>query len=94
MQEIDLSQEFSNPDINFLILLKEMEDELKLMQLDLTQIQSPIIKGAAQKLYIDLKERYFYLLAKDLELLKMYEAEQDNQEEDDQTNQQGNFAPM
>ena len=76
-EDIDLTQEFNSPDINFLILLQEMEKELRLMQLDLTQIQSPIIKGLAQQKYLKLKEKYFYLLAKDLELLKMYQ--EDNQ---------------
>lgn len=80
--DIDLTQEFNSPDINFLILLQEMEKELRLMQLDLTQIQSPIIKGLAQQQYLKYKEKYFYLLAKDLELLKMYQA--DNQETEEE----------
>lgn len=80
--DIDLTQEFNSPDINFLILLQEMEQELRLMQLDLTQIQSPIIKGLAQQQYLKYKEKYFYLLAKDLELLKMYQA--DNQETEEE----------
>lgn len=89
-EDIDWSQEFSNPDANFLILLQEMETEIKLMQLDLLQIQSPILKGYAQEKYLDFKERYFYLLAKDLHLLKMYEkdnAQKLQSEEDD-------FEPM
>lgn len=81
-EDIDLTQEFNSPDINFLILLQEMEKELRLMQLDLTQIQSPIIKGLAQQQYLKYKEKYFYLLAKDLELLKMYQA--DNQETEEE----------
>ena len=55
-----------------------MEQELRLIQLDLTQIQSPIIKGLAQQEYLKLKEKYFYLLAKDLELLKMYQEDNQN----------------
>ena len=47
--DIDLTQEFNSPDVNFLILLQEMEQELRLIQLDLTQIKSPIIKGLAQE---------------------------------------------
>ena len=54
-EDIDWSQEFSNPDANFLILLQEMETEIKLMQLDLLQIQSPILKGYAQEKYLDFK---------------------------------------
>lgn len=80
--DIDLTQEFNSPDINFLILLQEMEQELRLMQLDLTQIQSPIIKGLAQQQYLEYKEKYFYLLAKDLELLKMYQADSQETEEE------------
>lgn len=72
-KEIDLSQEFSNPDVNLMILLKEMEDEIRVIQQDLLVIKSPIIKGFAQSQYLKYKEKYFLLLAKDLELLKMYE---------------------
>lgn len=79
--DIDLTQEFNNPDVNFLILLQEMEQELRLIQLDLTQIKSPIIKGLAQEKYLQLKKEYFYLLAKDLELLKMYQTDNENKEE-------------
>lgn len=81
-EDVDLTQEFNNPDVNFLILLQEMEQELRLIQLDLTQIKSPIIKGMAQKEYLRLKKEYFYLLAKDLELLKMYQT--DNEEVDEE----------
>ena len=54
--DIDLTQEFNNPDVNFLILLQEMEQELRLIQLDLTQIKSPIVKGLAQTEYLRLKK--------------------------------------
>lgn len=80
--DIDLTQEFNSPDVNFLILLQEMEQELRLIQLDLTQIKSPIVKGLAQEKYLQLKKEYFYLLAKDLELLKMYQADNENKEEE------------
>lgn len=80
--DVDLTQEFNSPDVNFLILLQEMEQELRFIQLDLTQIKSPIVKGLAQKEYLRLKKEYFYLLAKDLELLKMYQADNENVEEE------------
>lgn len=80
--DIDLTQEFNNPDVNFLILLQEMEQELRLIQLDLTQIKSPIVKGLAQTEYLRLKKEYFYLLAKDLELLKMYQTDNEDKEEE------------
>lgn len=79
--DIDLTQEFNSPDVNFLILLQEMEQELRLIQLDLTQIKSPIVKGLAQEKYLQLKKEYFYLLAKDLELLKMYQTDNEDKEE-------------
>ena len=79
--DIDLTQEFNNPDVNFLIILQEMEQDLRLIQLDLTQIKSPIIKGLAQTEYLRLKKEYFYLLAKDLELLKMYQTDNEDKEE-------------
>ena len=85
-EEVDFSQEFNSPDVNLLILLKEMEDELRLMQLDLTEIQSPILRGLAQQKYLSLKEKYFYLLAKDLELLKMYEQTTETESLEDNPN--------
>lgn len=88
VNNIDLTQEFSNPDVNFVILLNEMETELKLIQLDLTNIQSPILKGLAQKEYLRLKEKYFYLLAKDLTLLKLYEINNENEQDDE------GYSPM
>ena len=80
--EVDLTQEFNNPDVNFLILLQEMEQELRLIQLDLTQIKSPIVKGLAQTEYLSLKKEYFYLLEKDIELLKMYQTDNEDKEEE------------
>lgn len=75
--EVDLSQEFNSPDVNLLILLHEFEQEIKLMQLDLTEMRSPILKGLCQEKYLKYKEKYFYLMAKDLELLKMYQDEEE-----------------
>ena len=81
MTDIDLTQEFNSPDVNLIILLQEMEQELRLMQLDINQIQSPILRGLAQKEYLKYKEKFFYLLAKDLELLKMYQVDEEKQTE-------------
>ena len=75
--EVDLSQEFNSPDVNLLILLHELEQEIKLMQLDLTEMRSPILKGLCQEKYLEYKKKYFYLMAKDLELLKMYQDEEE-----------------
>lgn len=81
--EVDLSQEFNSPDINLLILLHELEQEMKLMQLDLSEIRSPIFKGLCQEKYLKYKEKYFYLMAKDLELLKMYQIDDEENSEQD-----------
>lgn len=80
--EVDLSQEFNSPDVNLLILLHEFEQEIKLMQLDLTEMRSPIFKGLCQEKYLKYKEKYFYLMAKDLELLKMYQDEEEQPQEE------------
>lgn len=88
MEDIDLSQEFTNPDVNFMILLKEVEQEIRLMQQDLLNIKSPIIMGYAQKQYLYYKLLFFRLLAKDLELLKLYETNNPEEESDD------GFSPM
>lgn len=87
-QDINQNEEFTSPDMNLLILLKELQDELEAIQLDLTVIRSPIVRGMAQEKYLELKKEYFYLLAEDLKLLKLYDtAEMPEQSED-------GFTPM
>lgn len=86
-ENIDLSLEFSNPDVNLMILLNEMEQIIKLLQNDLLAVQSPIVTSFIQKQILHYKIIYFSLLAKDLELLKLYEPDDVKESED-------GFTPM
>ena len=87
MDDIDLSLEFSNPDVNLMILLNEMEQIIKLLQNDLLAVKSPIVTSFIQKQILHYKIIYFSLLAKDLELLKLYESNDVEDSKDD-------FTPM
>lgn len=87
MDDIDLSLEFSNPDVNLMILLNEMEQIIKLLQNDLLAVKSPIVTSFIQKQILHYKIIYFSLLAKDLELLKLYEPNEVEESKDD-------FTPM
>lgn len=87
MDDIDLSLEFSNPDVNLMILLNEMEQIIKLLQNDLLAVKSPIVTSFIQKQILHYKIIYFSLLAKDLELLKLYEPNEIEESKDD-------FTPM
>ena len=87
MDDIDLSLEFSNPDVNLMILLNEMEQIIKLLQNDLLAVKSPIVTSFIQKQILHYKIIYFSLLAKDLELLKLYES-------NDVEDSKDNFTPM
>ena len=86
MQDVD--EEFTSADYNYVILLKEMTQEIKSLQNDLQVITNDEVRGFAKKRYMELKNKYFYLLAKDLELLKLYE--NDNKQE----GPEDGFVPM
>ena len=80
---MDIDEEFNDPNTNFLILMKELEQRIKTLQNDLQVIQDPELRGFANKLYRKLKVEYFYLLKSDLELAKMFESENISKEEDE-----------
>lgn len=55
-------EEFDHPDTNYYILMEELKNKIKNIQLDLQSIRDPELKGFAEKRYSDLKIEYFRLL--------------------------------
>ena len=56
---MDIDEEFNDPNTNFLILMKELEQRIKTLQNDLQVIQDPELRGFENKLYRKLKVEYF-----------------------------------
>ena len=55
MQDVD--EEFTSADYNYVILLKEMTQEIKSLQNDLQVITNDEVRGFAKKRYIELKNK-------------------------------------
>lgn len=70
--------EFTDPNRNLEITLMELRDRIEKIRLDLTQINDSEVRGFAEKIYIDLRIKYFNLIRDDLTLQKLYE--EDNEE--------------
>jgi len=67
-QPIDFSEEFTNPNVNYAILLTELKQQIETLQTDMANIQDPSVLGFAQKLYREIKIEYFNLLKSDLDM--------------------------
>lgn len=72
--------EFTDPNRNLEITLMELRDRIEKIRLDLTQINDAEVRGFAEKVYIDLRIKYFKLIRDDLTLQKMYEEEDEEVE--------------
>lgn len=81
ISEADIYEaEFIDPNKNYEILLDELKKRIKTLQLDMLNISDPEVLGFAQKTYTKLKIQYFQLMRDDLQLQKLFEDE--NEEED------------
>ena len=69
--------EFTDPNRNLEITLMELRDRIEKIRLDLTQINDSEVRGFAEKVYIDLRIKYFKLIRDDLTLQKLYEEEEE-----------------
>lgn len=65
-------REFLIPEENYSILLGEMMTRIKRLQMDMLDIRDDELRGEAQKIYTDLKIKYFDLLKSELILSKVY----------------------
>lgn len=70
-QRIDPSEEFSNPNVNYEVLMKKLSSRIIDLESDITVISDPIVKGFAVKELIALRQKYFDYLKIDMELQHM-----------------------
>lgn len=75
-------EEFTNPNRNFDTLMIELRDRIEKLRLDTIHVNDPELKGIAEKLYIDLRIKYFKLMRDDLTLQKLYEDDDNDQKEE------------
>lgn len=55
------SEEFDDPDTNYYILTKELQQRIQNIQLDRQSIRDPELRGHAERIYSELKAEYFRL---------------------------------
>lgn len=79
MRENPYDEEFINPNRNFDTLMMELSDRIQKLRLDTIHVNDIELKGIAEQMYTDLRIKYFNLMAKDLELQKLYEGVEDDQ---------------
>ena len=79
-QENPYDVEFTDPNRNLEITLMELRDRIEKIRLDLTQINDSEVRGFAEKVYIDLRIKYFNLIRDDLTLQKLYEDDEEEVE--------------
>lgn len=72
--------EFINPNRNYETLMAELRDRIEKLRLDTIHINDPELKGIAEKLYTDLRIKYFKLMRDDLTLQKLYEVDANDEE--------------
>lgn len=72
--------DYDTPEQVFLNLIKQYKNRLERISSDLTLIKDPEIYGFANKLFLKTQKEYFYLLSKDLELAKLFENKNSNQD--------------
>lgn len=72
--------EFINPNRNYETLMVELRDRIEKLRLDTIHINDPELKGIAEKLYTDLRIKYFKLMRDDLTLQKLYEVDANDEE--------------
>lgn len=70
-QKIDPIEEFTNPNVNYDILMKKISNRIINLEEDISKISDPIVKGFAVKELMILREKYFDYLKVDMELQHM-----------------------
>lgn len=70
-QRIDPSEEFTNPNVNYDVLMKRLSSRIIDLENDIINISDPVVKGFALKELMSLREKYFDYLKVDMELQHM-----------------------
>lgn len=67
-QEIEIAEEFSNPNVNYNVLMSELRTRINNLEKDLKSVKDPVVKGFVQDELIKVREKYFGYLKIDIEL--------------------------
>lgn len=70
-QRINPEEEFSNPNVNYDVLMKRLSGRIIDLESDMLNISDPVVKGFALQELISLRQKYFDYLKVDMELQHM-----------------------
>lgn len=79
-KENPYDEEFTNPNTNFETLMMELRDRVEKLRLDTIHINDKELKGIAEKMYTDLRIKYFKLMRDDLTLQKLFEVHENEED--------------
>lgn len=79
-KENPYDEEFTNPNTNFETLMMELRDRIEKLRLDTIHINDKELKGIAEKMYTDLRIKYFKLMRDDLTLQKLFEVHENEED--------------
>ena len=68
IQEIDPDDEFSDPNLNYRVLMSKLRTRINDLEKDVKNICDPVIKGLAVQELIETRETYFGYLKIEIEL--------------------------
>lgn len=67
-QQIDITEEFSNPNVNYDVFMKKLKNRIVTLEEDVNNIKDAKVKGFAEEEITKLRQKYFDYLKIDLEL--------------------------
>ena len=67
-RRIDPAEEFTNPNVNFDVLMKKISNRIITLEEDFNNVEDPVVKGFILQEIILLREKYFDYLKVDIDL--------------------------
>lgn len=67
-QQIDVTEEFANPNVNYDVFMKKLKNRIITLEEDINNIKDAKVKGFAEEEVTKLRQKYFDYLKIDLEL--------------------------
>lgn len=87
-KRIDPAEEFTNPNVNFDVLMKRISNRIIDLEADFNNVEDAVVKGFILNEIISLREKYFDYLKVDMDLQHLmlsnpdiYGSGEDNDEE-------------
>ena len=62
-RRIDPAEEFTNPNVNFDVLMKKISNRIITLEEDFNNVEDPVVKGFILQEIILLREKYFDYLS-------------------------------